>query len=78
MTDIDCLHIKPRTTSFDRPNISVVVGAAAGNATMRIRVACFNTCLLLKVVRLTRVWNAGMDHSSAEKSRAPPSRKVKR
>ena len=35
------------------------------------------TCLLLKVARLTRVWNAGMDHSYAEKSRAPSSRKVR-
>ena len=40
MTDIDCLYIKLRTTSFHRPNISVVVGAAVGNAAMRIKVAC--------------------------------------
>ena len=40
MTDIDCLSIKPHTTSFDGPNISVLVGATAGNATMRIQVPC--------------------------------------
>ena len=38
------LSINPRTTSFDRPNISVVVGATAGNATMRIKVACLPAC----------------------------------
>ena len=65
MADIDCLYIKPRTTSrsFDRPNISVVVGATAGNVTMRIKVLC----LLLKVLHLTRVWNAGLGQSYAEK-----------
>ena len=36
MTDIDCLYIKPRTTSFDRPNTNIVDRATAGNATMRI------------------------------------------
>ena len=40
MTDIDYLSINRRTTSFDCPNISVVVGATAGNATMRIKVQC--------------------------------------
>ena len=40
MTEIDCLSIKLRTTLFDRPYTSVVVGATASNATMRIHAAC--------------------------------------
>ena len=35
------------------------------------------TCLLLKVLGLTRVWNAGLGQNYAEKARAPSSRKVR-
>ena len=75
MTDIDCLSINPRTTLFDRPNISVVVGATAGKWQRDDEdQGSLLTCLLLKVLRLTRVWNAGLGQSYAEKWRTPSSR----
>ena len=49
MTDIDCLSINAHTTLFDCPNTSVIIGAAAGNMTMRIKVTpegfLLNLCL---------------------------------